>query len=985
MKTKVVLVPVCVALLLTSVVFGALLPHPQRAAFAATTLEDVSGHWAEKMILRMVQLGVVSGYEDGTFRPDSCLTRAHFVKMLVAATGLEPVTAPVSTFPDTVAHWVHTQGYLEAAVGAYIIVPADYPRGLFEPERYITRQEMAMMVVRTLDLDTEARLLTGTILGFSDGPVIPARARGYVALAVARGVVTGYDNRFSPNDPATRAQAVTMIGRMLESAGKDGESGESAGLTVGDATDGSSFAAIYEEYPRPDTALEVTAGGYVLLGPIQERDAETNSEVDAGAWLLRVDGQGQEVWTRNYGGEPGDSLWDLARTPDGGYVLAGRTQGHGAAFCDGWLVKVDSDGRELWSRTYGGPGYDGIIAAHVTAGGKFLLVGSTRSSPEDNNLDGWVALADIAGNQLWRNTYGGEGRDAAIDACETADGNLAIVGYLAQSEEGRAPWLIKLDPSGRELYSRILRAPDPFAEASEVMATADGGLVILGRTCGDWWLLKVDREGREVWSHTFRCGYLLLADSATATSDGGFVVTGSKCWDDTAGRGGIWVAKVNDKGEELWARTLGELEHDCPLSVTETADGGLLIAACHVGEEAFLGTILMKLDAEGRLAGAPGEPAIAMGSFFAQSFGEDDAIATSLRPTSDGGYVVAGYNEYPFGASGSSFLRRVDREGKEVWSRALGSGGRERASCLAEVDDGGYLVAGTSKPSVSAGLDGWLVKTDGNGNRIWEKTYGGDDAQGFYYVESLAGGGCVAAGYTESAGESDTWVVRLDAKGKELWQRNLGAPGSDLANSVHKTGDGGFIVGGEVSPEGGEVADARMIRLDAQGNLVWSRTYGGPADDGFFDVLPTSDGGFIATGYTASSGLGGNDLWLVKMDRSGTEVWSRTFGWKADDVGLHVIETADGGYVASGYADNYRMVSGAFLLKVSASGEEIWSRAYARGWAPTQLGLRDVAFWVEEIPGGYLLACGSQRPCAGTNGANVIKTDSWGRVLTPWE
>lgn len=826
-----------------------------------------------------------------------------------------------------------------------------------------------MMVVRALDLDTEARLLTGTILGFSDGPAIPARARGYVALAVARGIVTGYDNRFSPSDPATRAQAVTMIGRMLESA----------------AIGGSSFAAIYEEYPRPDRALEVSGGGYVLLGPVEKKDNETGDEVDAGAWLLRVDGQGQEVWTQDYGGELGDSLWDLERTPDGGYVLAGRTESHGAAFYDGWLVKVDSDGRELWTMTYGGPGYDGIIAGHVTAAGKFLLVGSTTSSPEDSNYDGWAAMADVAGNQLWRNTYGGEGQDAAIDACETADGNLAIVGYLTQSEEGESPWLIKLDPSGRELYSRILRAPDSFGRASEVMATADGGLVILGRTGGDPWLLKVDREGREVWSHTFRCGYLLLAHSAAATSDGGFVVTGSKCWDDTAGRGGIWIAKVNDQGRELWARSLGETDLDSSMSVIETADGGLLVAGCQSDEQAFLGTILMKLDAEGRLAGAPDEPAIAEGSFFAQPFGKHTAIATSLRPTLDGGYVVAGYNRYPFGPSDSSFLRRVDREGKEVWLRALGSGGQEQAFCLAEVDDGGYLVAGTSGPSVSAGLDAWLVKTDGSGNRVWEKTYGGDGAQVFKYVESLAGGGCIAAGYTESSGVSDTWVARLDAKGKALWYRNLGAPGSDRANSVRKTGDGGFIVGGEVTPEGSETAEARIIRLDAQGDLVWSRTYGGPADDGFFDVLPTSDGGFVATGYTVSSGMGGSDLWLVKTDRSGNEVWSRAFGWKADDVGLHVIETADDGYVASGYADNYRMVSGAFLVKVSASGEEIWSRAYERGWSPTQLGSSDFAFWVEEIPGGYLLACGSPRRPLGTGGANVIKTDSWGRVLTPWE
>lgn len=197
---------------------------------AAASFPDVAGHWAEDAIARLTSRGIVSGYDDGTFRPNGNLTRAAFVKMLVLAKGLELRPGGTGAFADTASHWVATQGFLGPALDAGIIAAGDYPDACFRPDQAITREEIAVMVVRALGLEAEARdRIVPTEGGratigarvFSDASSW-ARA-GFVAVAIERGIVTGYaepdgTNTFRPRGKATRAEAAVMLGRMLDRA-----------------------------------------------------------------------------------------------------------------------------------------------------------------------------------------------------------------------------------------------------------------------------------------------------------------------------------------------------------------------------------------------------------------------------------------------------------------------------------------------------------------------------------------------------------------------------------------------------------------------------------------------------------------------------------------------------------------------------------------------------------------------------------------------
>lgn len=216
---------------------------PVRAAGAESglpDLTDIKGHWAQKYIHDLTGFGIIGGYPDNTFRPDNSITRAEFVKLAVladltnpsdptsrASTAGLPVGTPVP-FADTTGHWSQSQGFLQQAIAWKLIVPEEYADGRFEPDRRITRLEMAVILVRAIGKDGEARqaAATGAVavagdveLSFADRDDIPVARRGYVKVAADKGMIGGYpDKTFRPAGNATRAEAAKMISKRFEAS-----------------------------------------------------------------------------------------------------------------------------------------------------------------------------------------------------------------------------------------------------------------------------------------------------------------------------------------------------------------------------------------------------------------------------------------------------------------------------------------------------------------------------------------------------------------------------------------------------------------------------------------------------------------------------------------------------------------------------------------------------------------------------------------------
>lgn len=158
------------------------------------------------------------------------------------------------------------------------------------------------------------------------------------------------------------------------------------------------------------------------------------------------------------------------------------------------------------------------------------------------------------------------------------------------------------------------------------------------------------------------------------------------------------------------------------------------------------------------------------------------------------------------------------------------------------------------------------------------------------------------------------------------WKRSFGGPGFEVGNSVAVVADGGFVVTGETQSFGvSNSSDVWLIRTNAQGKELWRRTFGGPDMDWGKTIVSTRDGGFVIVGYTQSYGSGQGDVWLVKTNAEGVEQWNATFGGSNDDYGNSVYQTADDGFMVVGETWSYGRGGDAWVVKTDAAGNELWN------------------------------------------------------------
>ncbi len=238
----------------------------------------------------------------------------------------------------------------------------------------------------------------------------------------------------------------------------------------------------------------------------------------------------------------------------------------------------------------------------------------------------------------------------------------------------------------------------------------------------------------------------------------------------------------------------------------------------------------------------------------------------------------------------------------------------------------------------------------------WMQTYGGDTADGFRQAIPTGDGGFVAVGYTYSfgAGAEDVYVVKTDASGDTLWTRTFGGPSPDAGYGVCETDEGDYVVAGYTLSFGAGGEDVYVIRLDAEGNMLWTRTYGGAALDEARSVCATSDGHVVVAGQTESFGAGLSDVYLLKIDAAGDTAWTRAFGGADSEWADAVCEMADGCYGASGTTGSFTPTRDAYMLEVDPNGVLEWEHSYGSTW----LYREDFGVGVAPLADGGMIATG---------------------------
>lgn len=312
--------------------------------------------------------------------------------------------------------------------------------------------------------------------------------------------------------------------------------------------------------------------------------------------------------------------------------------------------------------------------------------------------------------------------------------------------------------------------------------------------------------------------------------------------------------------------------------------------------------------------------------------GSNIDVGYCVQQTTDGGYIISGYTR-SYGANGHNiWLIKTDSSGNELWNNTFGGSNDDEGESVQQTTDGGYIVTGWTKSYGSGGKDLWLIKTDSQGNEEWNKIFGGAYDDGGTTVQQTTDDGYIISGYTSSygTGSVDAWLIKTDELGNQEWNKTLGGYSSDGAWCVQQTTDGGYVLTGWTFSLGpGYVGNAWLVKTDYGGNQQWSNAFGGDDVDRGYYVQQTTDSGFIITGYTSSFGAGLDDVLLIKTDSSGNEQWVKTYGGTGRDYGYCVEQTINGGYIITGYTLSYGAGGDdVWLIKTNAEGEKLWDQTY---------------------------------------------------------
>jgi hypothetical protein len=341
------------------------------------------------------------------------------------------------------------------------------------------------------------------------------------------------------------------------------------------------------------------------------------------------------------------------------------------------------------------------------------------------------------------------------------------------------------------------------------------------------------------------------------TADGGYVVAGEIEFGNALIHG--WVLRLDATGNVLWQKAIGADDRTITIkAVAPSVDGGIAVAG--VTSPAPFGVggdlLVVKLDANGNIV-------------WQHAYGgADDDIAYALAPTSDGGYIAAGFTTSYGAGDADGWVVRLDSDGQIVWQRSYGGAGYDRVDAIRQTPDGGFIAAGLTESS-GAGDHPWLFRIDGNGNVVWSKTFG---RGGFSAIGITRDGGAVAAGRRRSFAtfSTDPLVLRISAQGDVVWQRSLFAASSDnSALGVEAKPGGGAVAVGYTSPLDARKSELFVLSLGANGDVESQISFGGPGYEGANAVQATGDGGYVVAGETSLSFATVAEAWVLKADAAG--------------------------------------------------------------------------------------------------------------------
>ena len=566
------------------------------------------------------------------------------------------------------------------------------------------------------------------------------------------------------------------------------------------------------------------------------------------------------------------------------------SDGTNSGFMKGWLI--DNVGVGIYSYDNSYDSWNGTSMATPHVAGAYALLaghftGETMAQLIDRILTNVDSLATldgkcVTGGRLNVNSAMAGAMAPEITVTAPTNGDVLYSGdytditwtvsnaslemvSLYYSTDGGSSYTFMETVANNGSYTWTIPA-EPTSEGKIKITSTDGS--IEGENDGFWTITDfVPVTGNSEWCY-----------SIVDAGDGGFLMAGH-CDSITNGGTDALAYKLGADGRKEWQINLGGIRDEQIFHAERTADNGFIL--CGFSDSYTNGgydLILFKIDSTGKL-----QRTVNLG-------GVADDASFSVKEIVGGGYVVFGVSFSFTNGSTDYLIYKLDADGHPLWQKNFGGAGEDTGTSVIQTTDAGFVLFGESTSFTNGGKDFLLFKLDADGNKEARKNFGGaqdeialgpDDAGGNGVIQT-ADGGFAFCGQSKSYtnGLGDIIVYRINHNGALLWQKNFGGAADDEAHAIRQTADGGFILAGSSQSFTNGGKDFIIYKLDADGNEVWHKNYGGTGDDAAFSVYQDADGNYMVAGYSYSfcTTPGYPDFLLFKLDANGNKLGRRNLG-----------------------------------------------------------------------------------------------------------
>ncbi len=358
------------------------------------------------------------------------------------------------------------------------------------------------------------------------------------------------------------------------------------------------------------------------------------------------------------------------------------------------------------------------------------------------------------------------------------------------------------------------------------------------------------------------------------------------------------------------------------------------------------------------------------------SFYDKDGL--DVLPTSDGGYIAVGMTTNNIFEDTDVYIFKTNSLGDIEWTKSYGGALPDFASCILKANDGNYFVLGYSQSFGGGDYDTYLLKINTSGDTLWTKTYGSYGNEQGREIVPTADDNYMIVGFTNGLATPDynAYLTKINIDGDVIWSKEYGGGAYEAGASVKQCADGGYIMIGQTYSYGHGNSDAWIVKTNSTGDTLWTRAIGGVLyDEGIF-TLENSDSSLMFCIRDSSSGAGDVDIKIVKTSNNGTIIWDKNYGGDKKDTGKMIQPTSDEGYIIAGHSRSFGWVNpDMWLIKINTSGDTLWTQHY--GGAD-----HEHCYTARQTSDGGFIAIGHTESFSSTDEIMMLKLNSIGTLST---